>query len=158
MPFSFGSSLAAPENEVAQGWSPGESEHKRCRKRHRNGQCECPEESSRHAGNGDKRQEHHDRSHRRANQRLADLTESAANRFGAVLSRVPMKNDVLDDDDGIIDDESNRGGKTAERHQIEALADGVQKDEGNGDRARNNQAGHDRSAPIAQKQDEDQSS
>ena len=34
---------------------------------------------------------------------------------------VAMKDDVFDDDDGIVDDEADGGGEAAESHEIEAL-------------------------------------
>ena len=60
-----------------------------------------------------------------------------------------MQNDVFDDDDCVIDDQSNSGGESAQRHKIEALADIMQSDTRHGNGYWNHQAGHDRCTPIA---------
>ena len=38
-------------------------------------------------------------------------------------ARVAMHHDVLDHDDRVVDDQADRGGQAAERHQVEALAE-----------------------------------
>ena len=82
--------------------------------------------------------------------------DRAADRLGAVLAGVAMHHDVLDDDDRVVDDQADRGGQTAERHQVEALAERAQHDERHRERRRNHQAGDERRAPVAQEQHHDQ--
>ena len=49
-------------------------------------------------------------------------------RFDARLARVAMEGDVFDHHDGVIDDQADGGGESAEGHQVEALADGPEKE------------------------------
>ena len=74
----------------------------------------------------------------------------------ATLPGVAVHHDVLDHDDRIVDHQADRGGQTAERHQVEALAEQAQHDERHGERRRNHQAGDERRAPVAQEQHHDQ--
>ena len=46
-----------------------------------------------------------------------------AHGFDAVLARVAMQHDVFDHHDGVVDDQADGRGQTAQRHQVEALAD-----------------------------------
>ena len=72
-----------------------------------------------------------------------------------VLARVAMQHDVLDDDDGIVDHQAYRGGQSAQRHQVEALAQQLEDDESDQHGDGNHQAGDDRGAPVAQEQHHD---
>ena len=74
----------------------------------------------------------------------------------AVLAGVAVHHDVLDDDDGVVDHQADGGGQAAERHQVEALAQHAQRDEGDRDRGRNHQPGDERRAPVAQEQHHDE--
>ncbi len=65
-----------------------------------------------------------------------------------------MENDVFDNYDRIVDDQPNRSGQTAERHQVEAFAEGADSDAGYGNGDGNDQAGDDGRSPIAQKEHE----
>ena len=47
---------------------------------------------------------------------------------------IAMEDDVFDDDDRVVDDESHGCSQAAECHQVEALADGAECDEGYGNR------------------------
>ena len=67
-----------------------------------------------------------------------------------------MDNDVLNDDDGVIDDETDGSGEAAERHQVEALADGPKEQDGDGDRYGNDETGDQRGAPVAQEEKQDE--
>jgi len=66
-----------------------------------------------------------------------------------------VQDDVLDDHDGIIDDQTDGGCETAEGHQVEALAGEFEEDEGDQYGDGNDEAGHERRAPVAQKDDDD---
>ena len=74
----------------------------------------------------------------------------------AILAGVAVHHDVLDDDDRVVDDQADRGREAAERHQVEALAEQAQRDEGDRQRRGNHQAGDQRRAPVAQEQHHDQ--
>ena len=91
----------------------------------------------------------------RSDQRNGDLAQRAANRFAAALSGIAMQHDILDDHDGVVDDETDGGGETAERHQVEAFAEEAQDDERDGDGGGDDQSGHERTAPVAQEQHQD---
>ena len=65
---------------------------------------------------------------------------------------VAVQDDVLDDDDRVVDHQSDGGGQAAERHQVEALAEERMRDERDGHGGGNDQAGNQRSAPVAQEQ------
>src|SRR5258706_5402011 len=66
-----------------------------------------------------------------------------------------MQDNILNHDDGIVDDEAYGGGQSAECHQVETFAQHFQRNERHGNRDRNHQPGHDRSAPIAEKDNQD---
>ena len=67
-----------------------------------------------------------------------------------------MRHDVLDHDNRVVDHEADCRSQAAERHQVEALAEDAQRDEGDGQRGRNHQTGDERGTPIAQKQHHDE--
>ena len=66
-----------------------------------------------------------------------------------------MQDDVFDDDDGVVDDEADGGGEAAEGHQVEALADDPEEEDGDGDGDRDDETGDERGAPVAQEEEED---
>ena len=76
----------------------------------------------------------------------------------AALARIPVHDDVLDDHDGVVDDEPDRGREPPQRHEVEALAHDAQRNEGQSDRGRNHQPGHQRRAPVAKEQYQNQRS
>ena len=73
---------------------------------------------------------------------LRALRTVRCGRFAAVA----MDDDVLDDDDGVVDDETDGRGEAAEGHQVEALADSPEKEDGDGDGDGDNEAGDERGA------------
>jgi hypothetical protein len=66
-----------------------------------------------------------------------------------------MGNDIFDNHDCIVDDQTNCGGETAEGHQIEALANGPHEEDGDGDGYRNDQPRDQRRRPVAQEKEQD---
>ena len=66
-----------------------------------------------------------------------------------------MQDDVLDDNDGIVDNQSDCGCQSTKCHQIETLSDGLQDDKGDHDGDRNYHPGNRRAAPIAQEHNDD---
>src|SRR5260370_26873613 len=71
-------------NEVmAERGSPGESQRQRSEQRHSDRYSQGAEECARYAGDGDQRQEDHNRCDGRTNERRTNLADSAADLFGA---------------------------------------------------------------------------
>ncbi len=70
-----------------------------------------------------------------------------AHGFDAAFAGVAVEDDVFDDYDGVVDDETDGGCETAEGHQVEALAGELEEDEGD-------QYGDGRT-PVAEKDDDD---
>ena len=66
-----------------------------------------------------------------------------------------MEDDVFDDHDGVVDHEAYRSGQAPKRHEVEALAEGVEEKKGDRDGDRDDQAGDKRRAPVAKKDDDD---
>src|SRR5579875_2881644 len=75
--------------------------------------------------------------------------------FRAAFAGVAVKHNIFDDHDRIIDHQADGGGKAAQRHQIEALADEPQHQHRYGDRDRDDQTGNERRSPVAQEEVQD---
>ena len=67
-----------------------------------------------------------------------------------------MAGDVLDDDDGIVDDETGGDGQRHERQIVEAVAEQVHPTEGADQRDRHGDARDDRRAQAAQKKEDNE--
>jgi hypothetical protein len=65
-----------------------------------------------------------------------------------------VHDDAFDDHDGIVDHQADGGSETAESHQVKALANDPEKQNGHGDRNRDNQACNERGAPVTEKEEE----
>ena len=74
------------------------------------------------------------------------------------FTTVPMRDDVLDDHDRIIDHQSNCRRQSAEGHQIETFSDGPQKKNGDRDGYWNHQSGDQRRRPVTEEKEEDNAS
>ena len=61
--------------------------------------------------------------------------------LGAGFAIVAMHDDVLDDDDGVVDDEADSCGEPTECHQVEALSNGPEDKDGYGNRYGNDKSG-----------------
>ena len=72
-----------------------------------------------HAGDRNQRQEHHDRSDGRADQRHGNFAQGAANRLHPALSGIAVQDDVFDHHDGVVDHQAHRRRQAAQRHQVE---------------------------------------
>ena len=66
-----------------------------------------------------------------------------------------MEHNIFQDHDGIVDHQTHRGSKAAQGHKVKALAGDLQHDESDQQGRGNHQAGHERSAPIAQEEHKD---
>ena len=66
-----------------------------------------------------------------------------------------MEDDVFDDHDGVVDDETDGGCETTEGHQVEALAGDIEEDEGDQYGDGYDEAGDERGTPVAQEDDDD---
>src|SRR6266481_2823669 len=72
----------------------------------------------------------------------------------AVLTGIAVQNDIFEDHDGIVDDQTDGSGEAAQCHQVETLIGHFQDNEGNKQSDSYDQARHKRSSPIAQEQHE----
>ena len=76
----------------------------------------------------------------------------------ATLPCIPVERDVFHHHDGVVNDQADRGCKTAERHEVETLVEYLQRDKGDKDSRGNYQYGDDRGSPVAQEQHHDERS
>ena len=143
---------------MAERWRPGECQRERCEQRHTDGDGQRAEEDSSDAGNGDQGKKHNDRRNGGANERNGDFAECALDRLQATLTGIPMERDVFHHHDGVVNHQPDGGCKTAERHQVEALVEYLERDKGDEDGRGNHQHGDDRGSPVAQKQHHDERS
>ena len=60
-----------------------------------------------------------------------------------------MKHDVFHHHDGVVDHQPDGRGQSAQRHQVETLAEQLERDEGHSNGDRNHQSRHQRCAPVA---------
>ena len=65
-----------------------------------------------------------------------------------------VAHDVLDDDDGVVDDEADRDGQGHQRQIVEAVAEHVEHGEGADQRQRHGDGRDDRRPEIAQEQED----
>ena len=75
---------------------------------------------------------------------------ASCDRLRRRLAAVQMAVDVLDDDDGIVDDEADGDGEAAHRHHVDRLAEPAHDEEGRHDGERQRDGGDEREAPVAQ--------
>ena len=105
---------------------PGDQE--RGDQRHGHGQRQGPEEGAGDPGQEGQRREDQDGRRRRARQRPQELVRRLAHarrsRRLRVLGQPPLH--VLDHDDGVVDDQPDRRGHAAQRHDVEALVQQLQ--------------------------------
>ena len=73
----------------------------------------------------------------------------------AALARVAMQDDILEHNDGVINDQADSGGQPAEGHEIERLAGKPEDDESDEQCRGNHQACNKRGAPVTQEENED---
>ena len=93
-----------------------------------------------HAGDCDQRQKHDDGSDRGAEQRNTQFAESAANRFGAALSRIAMNNDILDNHNRVVDNQSHGGSDPPKVIRLKLSPKQTESYERNGDGCGDHQA------------------
>ena len=80
-------------------------------------------------GHGDQGKKDNDRCDGGKDQRPADFVDGLANRRDPGLSCFAVNGNILDYYDGIIDDQPDGGGQTAQGHQVEALPGDAQRRE-----------------------------
>ena len=66
-----------------------------------------------------------------------------------------MHNDILDDNDGVVDNETDRRSEAAQRHQVETLPNDPEKENRNRDSDRYDQTGDQRRGPVTEKEKQD---
>ena len=149
-----GFAAAAQEGE-REGGRPGEGEGKRSEQGDGHGEGEGAEEGSGDAGDRDEGQEDNDGGDGGTDEGAGDFGEGFADGFDTILAGLTMEGDVFDDDDGVIDDEADSSGESAEGHEVKALADGPEHNKCNSNGYRNDEAGDERGGPVAEEEDED---
>ncbi len=144
---------AAPEGAQAGGEAErGEEERDRQRDRHREG--ERLKEGARHARQQGEGKKDHDRRDARADQRRENRLQ--ARHDGLLRSRVAVVRDALDDDDGVVGDQAERRGDSAEGHQVDRLAGDPEQQQHDGDGQRDGGDREQRQAPVAEEDQENQ--
>ena len=101
------------------------------------------------------RYEDQDRRQRRADDGAADLAAGAVDRPIAGLAARQVARDVLDHDDGVVNDQADRDREPAQRHQVERVAGQVEEDEGDDERERDRQGGDQGGPEAFEEQQED---
>ena len=139
----------AAEDQEAEARGPRKRECQGRKQRDRHGNGERAEEGSGDAGDGDKREEDDDWRDGGEHQRSGDLMERLADSLDTAFAGVAMQDDVFDYYDGVVDDETDGGCETAERHQVEALVGEVEEDEGDQYGDGNDEPSDERGAPVA---------
>ena len=66
-----------------------------------------------------------------------------------------MHHNVFNHHDGVVDHQADGRGQSAQRHQVEALANDPESKNGDGDGDRDDEAGDQRASPVAQEEEED---
>ena len=143
------------EEEEREGGGPGDGQRKRGDERGGHGDSERAKEISSDSGDRDERQEDDDGGDGGEDQRRGDLAERFADGVDARETLVAMDDDVLDYDDRVVDDEANGGGEATESHEVEALSDDPEEEDGDGDGDGNDEAGDERAGPVAEEEEED---
>ncbi len=143
------------EEEQGEGGGEGDCEGKRGEQRDGHGEGERAEEAAGDAGDGEQRQEDNDGCDGGADEGMCDFVERAADGGEALLAGVEMEDDVFDDNDGVVDDETNGRGEAAEGHEVEALADGPERKDGDGDGDGDDETRDEGGAPATQEEEED---
>src|SRR6266478_3401956 len=139
---------------LAERRRPGHGQKKRNEQRDGHGYGQRPKKRTGHTGDGNQRKKNNDGSNRRAKKWNGHFAQRTGNRLKTVLPGIAMQNYVFQNDDGVVNHQTDGGGQPAQGHQIKTLAERLQRDTGDQKRCGNNQAGDDRSAPIAQKQNQ----
>src|SRR5258708_6062388 len=107
---------AAANQILAQGWSPSKREKQRNEKRYGHGDRECAEKAAGDSSDGDEWKEDHDRSNGGADERNGEFFQRTVNRLETILTSVAMQYDVFQNDYGVVDNQADSGGQTAEGH------------------------------------------
>jgi len=110
------------------------------------------EQEARDAGQEEHRHEHDadaDGGHEGRHADLAGAHDDGLVQRGA---QVQVALDVLDRDDGLVDQHAHRQREAAQRHQVERLAQDLQDDHRGQDGQRDRERDHQRAAPVAQEQ------
>ena len=140
---------------MAERGRPGQGQGERGDESHGDRKRQRTEEHPGDAGDRDQGEKDHDRRDGRSNQRLADFPERVADRLAPALAGVAVHDDVLNHDDGIVDDQADSGRQATQGHQVETLAQQPQPDKSDRDGSGNDQPGDQRRAPVAQKEHHD---
>ena len=101
------------------------------------------------------RHEHDDRRQRRADDRRHDLAHRQRTACAGRLAGVEMPVDVLDDDDRVVDDQSDRDRQAAHRHDVDRLTQPPHDQERRHDRERQRHRCDERQSPVAQEHQQD---
>ena len=138
-----------------QGWRErkGEQEGGEQRRHHRQGQC--PEEDSGESVQKGQRDEDDHRGESRADQRRDDVADAVPDCGEAFAAFDDAGVDGFHDHDGVVDDEPDGGGDSAQGHEIEAHPEQVHYDQRHQHRDRYDGHRGQRGTPVAQEEVDD---
>ena len=112
------------------------------------------EERPLEAADEDQRKEHRDGGEGGGGDRQGDLFGAAGSRFKYVFFQRSVAVDVLEHDDGVVDQQADRQGKPAQRDDIEVDAAGVHHKKGEEDADRDGDPDGEGSAQVIQKDEQ----
>ena len=135
----------AGEKLLGEERDQGQSEDQRKDHRDRERQAERAEEFAHYAGKQAQRREDHDRGSRRADDRPQQLSRPFFRGLFHRLAEAQVPVDVFDDHHGVVNDQPDGDGETAERHQVNRPAENAHEekraDDGDGKRGGGNERG-----------------
>ncbi len=127
-------------------------DHDRDRQRHR----ELAEQAADDAAHQQDRDEHRDQRDAHRQHGEADLAGAADRGLHARHARLDVARDVLQHDDGVVDDEAGGDGERHQRQVVEAVAEQIHRREGADQRDRHRDARHQRRPAAAQEHEHHQ--
>jgi hypothetical protein len=104
----------------------------------------------------EQRDQHGDERHRERDDGEADLLGALERRLEAAVALLDVARDVLDHDDGVVDNEAGGDGERHQREVVEAEAQEVHRREGADQRQRHGKARHDGRRHVPQKEEDHQ--
>src|SRR5262249_19460937 len=107
-----------------------------------------------HAGHRNQWEKNHDRRERGAQEWNGQFTQSALDCRESILACVAVQDNVFENHDCVVDDQTDRGGETAERHEVKTLSRQLQNDKSDQESDRNDQPCYERGSPISEEKHE----
>ena len=153
----FMDATVAPDEARAQIAGPHQGKHQRRKQRNAHRYCEGAKEGSRNSADREQREEYNDGRQRRPDEWNGQFLQRARCCRQRSLPLVAVQDDILDNNDLVVDDQTNSRSKTSQGHEVETLTGELHCDKRDEHRNGHDESRHDRCAPIAQKEPNDQS-